>query len=121
MERVGALFASSRTAKAVVIVQRAVRVDPEQYMCGLGFGAVRLAASMPVYMAGSRRGLRAYVFVRDGGGAGGGLSKEATAGGDLSTMERFRPEDVIGVLAEQADDRRMAKVRAQTCGGCWGA
>lgn len=83
----------------------------------LGFGKVRLVAAIPVYMAGSRRKLNAYCFVRDQMPPAATRKSRATDGPvaqnlDLSTMPGFSPGDVIGVLASQATDRAAAKLQA---------
>ena len=87
-------------------------------MAELGFGKVRQVASIPVYMSGSRRQLVAYCFVRDempdqateaGGRVGASARRAPHAVDDLSTMPGFLPDDVIGVLSNQASERAAAK------------
>ena len=113
--------------QAFTIVQRSFRNrDGAEEMAELGFGNVRQVAAMSVCMAGSRRHLMAYCFVRDEippscpvATARGRAGQAAAAGGtalttveDLSTMPGFSPDNVIGVLAGQASDRAAAKAAA---------
>ncbi|KAF5841966.1 hypothetical protein DUNSADRAFT_10137 [Dunaliella salina] len=59
----GRLFATSKTLKAVAVVQRSMRgEDPAQLMQSLGFGPLLLISNFVVKMSGSGRNFQAYVF-----------------------------------------------------------
>jgi uncharacterized protein YbjQ (UPF0145 family) len=60
----GRMFSMSRTLKAAAVVQRAFRgrSTPEEAMCGLGFGVVRLVGNYKVSQQYSQRQYQAYIF-----------------------------------------------------------
>eukprot|EP01024_Parvocaulis_polyphysoides_P035217 TRINITY_DN3116_c2_g3_i2.p1 TRINITY_DN3116_c2_g3~~TRINITY_DN3116_c2_g3_i2.p1 ORF type:complete len:347 (+),score=29.02 TRINITY_DN3116_c2_g3_i2:142-1182(+) len=60
----GSLFAASNSLQAVAVVQRAVKYNPVEVMCGLGFGILQLVDKFGVTMSGSRNGFTAYIFLR---------------------------------------------------------
>ena len=63
----GKLFRESTTARAICVVQRAMRcVSPAKFMSGeYGFGPLRLLDTRKVTMSGSGRSFTAYVFTKD--------------------------------------------------------
>ncbi|PNH02098.1 hypothetical protein TSOC_011949 [Tetrabaena socialis] len=76
----GALFASSRSLRAVAVVQRAMRGQtPALVMRELGFGPLLLITSFPVKMSGSGRSFTAYVFSKITPAAAGFLGAAGTA------------------------------------------
>ena len=102
--------------------------EPEEEMQELGFGDVQcVQAALPVYMAGSRRRLNAYVFIKKRTGNGSGAARRASAGrrsigkGDnasasvggpsLETAPAFDPAAVLDAL------NRMGSVDSSTLSG----
>lgn len=107
--------------------------DPAAEMEEMGFGPVRLVDSIAVYMAGSRRRLNTYVFVKDGertprydpgasasddedekenSGASSGRKSEGkgvVASPSLSEMKPFQTGDVLAELSRQSSQKVAAK------------
>ncbi len=83
---------------------RARAQDPAEAMSELGFGEVECkAAALPVHMAGSRRKLNAYLFVKRGSPtAPAGAAPAAGVGKSLSTATPFDPTQVGDWLARTA-------------------
>ncbi|KXZ50220.1 hypothetical protein GPECTOR_17g857 [Gonium pectorale] len=96
----GELFASSRSLRAVAVVQRAMRgEEPAAVMRELGFGPVLLIASFPVKMSGSGRSFTAYVFSKIAPAAANFLASAAGAG-TVAAASAAAPAAVLPAAVE---------------------
>jgi len=98
----GKLFRESTTARAICVVQRAMRcASPAEFMSGeYGFGPLRLLETRKVTMSGSGRSFQAYVFVKDASRESGKRKQDTSIQQSFKAKRRRRgaPEHAVEKL-----------------------